>query len=452
MANNKNPNSRALLNGTEIPTDEYMKRVQQLTELETGERTEAPAWLKKIGDESRAHTENVLASKVEHPDPDEVDFDNLDLDALNALGFTGKVSSQDLMESLGVTRRIVLGKTFDPVLYARGRGRKGRRNRGNQGGNQGNQGGKQGAQGGGKKPKGGGGRALPKPSDVDTVVSQYLTGLSDVGMEGDLVIGEFNMEFLDAAKVKLFQQTYEKIVKKFHIIGCVEVDSGGLQAIANAVPEYTAYTSVANTRNQAVGFLVHKRFKVLSVKSIDAVANVSGVPDLRPAYCLELEDLTSGAVFTVVVVHLKSMRGGPAQTGPVRYKQCQILANALGKDFSGIILGDFNTFLNNSPDYAPLINAGFKLLNPTSTAGTHSMKSRLDGYFFMSLPHKLGKYGNRQIWANQVFGRGFSDHSLLSALMLICGAKGETNPACDGDGGDEFSEDASGDGVVEPKS
>jgi hypothetical protein len=43
--------------------------------------------------------------------------------------------------------------------------------------------------------------------------------------------------------------------------------------------------------------------------------------------------------------HLKSMRGGPRSTAPIRAEQAQILVRDLRPNFKGIIAGDWNTFL-----------------------------------------------------------------------------------------------------------
>ncbi len=479
MSTDKNRKSRALISVTDDPTDEYMRRVQQLEAFEKGELTKAPAWLKKVQDESAAHTELVIASKVEHPDQGAVDFDSLTPEQLAEMGFDGKVSAEDLLKKFGIAKRTSLGKTFNPADFGieeldfrkgrgrnRGRGRnsnRGRRgNGGNGGGNQGNpnQGGQgaqqpQGRSKTAKKGKSGGGRGgkqLPKASDVDTVVASYLKGLNDAGKDGNIRIGEFNAEFLDAAKANAFIKSYSAIVKKFHIIGMIEVDSSGLQPIAQAAG-YTAYTSVANTRNQAVGFLVHPRLKVLKVYSIDSVANVGGVPDLRPAFCLDLQDTVSGVKFTAVVVHMKSMRGGEGQTGPIRYKQFDLLQKALGTDAEVVILGDMNCKLPGTNDIKPLLNAGYKLLNPKSTVATQSMGSRIDGFFWLKLPGKLGKYAVRAIFENKVFGRGFSDHGVCSAEMRLCAVPGSNDGSCsttDATDGD-FGDDPKNDGKIDPQ-
>ena len=230
------------------------------------------------------------------------------------------------------------------------------------------------------------------------------------------------------------------------------MDISVLQPIAAACG-YKAYTSVANTRNQAVGFLVHPRLKVLKQWSIDSVASVGGVPDLRPAFCLDLEDTVSGVKFTAVVVHMKSMRGGEAQTGPIRYKQFDLLVKGLGSDAEVVVMGDMNCKLPGTTDIKPLLTAGYKLLNPKSTVSTQSMGSRLDAYFWLALPGKLGKYAVRAIFENKVFGRGFSDHAVLSAEMRLCGVTGSNDGSCSTtdptDG--PFGDDPKDDGKVDPQ-
>lgn len=393
----------------------YLRRVAQLEALETGELTEIPGWLQRIADKDAEHTADVLENGVTHPDA--ASFDELDDIALAAHGFDGKVSADDLLKRFGISKRVSLGKDFDLRSYLRAN--RGKKNKG---------GGKGGARGKGGS-KSGGGKQLPSAQDVDTVVTSYLKGLTDVGMQGNLVYGEFNAEFLDATKANRYLATYVKMVKKVHVMFVEECDITGLAAIGKAAG-YGYRASKANTRNQAVGFLVHPRFDILNVKVCDAVANVKGVPDLRPAYLLELKDRTSGEVVNVVVVHLKSMRGGPAQTGPIRYKQAQELVKWLGPDFKGIVAGDFNCFLNNTNDMDPLKNHGLKLVYPNDTTSTQSMGGRLDGFYVMGIKHKIGNYRVRSIWKNKIFGRGFSDHSFLMVTMRLCDVTGANDTTC----------------------
>ena len=186
---------------------------------------------------------------------------------------------------------------------------------------------------------------------------------------------------------------------------------------------------------------------------VHCVASVGGVPDLRPAFCLDLQDTVSGVKFTAVVVHMKSMRGGEAQTGPIRYKQFDLLVKGLGTDAEVVVLGDMNCKLPGTADIKPLLNAGYKLLNPKSTAATQSMGSRIDGFFFLALPGTLGKYAVRAIFENKVFGRGFSDHGILSAEMRLCDVTGATDGSCSTTDATDgpFGDDPKDDGKVDPQ-
>ncbi len=331
-------------------------------------RTTVPAGqLAKLIEKSKAYTEHVIATRVEYPDPDA--FHGLDLPTLKEHGFIGKV-----------TNRVGLGS----ILQARG---------------------------GKGKGKGGGGKKLPNPQLVLAEVQRLLANVPLVGMEGPAVLDELNFEFLEASKAKYFLDSYKEIIPRGHIHFCVEVASAGLNVLAAAMPDYTAYTSAENTRGQAVGFLVHKRFKVIGQPiSYDDVATVQGIPDLRPAFRLDVEDTVTGDKFSVVVVHLKSMRGGPATTAPVRHQQCVILAKKLGKSFVGVVAGDWNTFLNNTTDTDPLKQAGFTLVDASDSRATHIMGGRLDGFFQLNVPG-LGSVTLISWFAT--LKRDLTDHAML---------------------------------------
>ncbi len=147
------------------------------------------------------------------------------------------------------------------------------------------------------------------------------------------------------------------------------------------------------------------------------------------------------------------MRGGEPRQGPVRYKQFDILAKALGADFEGVILGDMNCKLPHTPDVKPLTNAGFKLLNPGSTAARSRWAAVSTGTSTWLCRGKLGKYAVRAIFENKVFGRAFADHGVLSAEMRLCDVTGANDDSCstkDSDTGD-FGDNPSGDGKVEPQ-
>lgn len=330
-----------------------------LLDLENGPELEQlrPQDLAKLIKAEQAYTAHVLATRPVYPDSPK-HFDKLSDAQVKKLGFLGK---QD----------IVSPDDLSGVLFAKG-GKKGK----------------------GKGKGGPGNRALPNPQAVLTAV-QALYGNRRVvagaaGMKGDLVMFEQNFEFGDPTKAKYFQDSYKVMVERAHLIFCSEVDPGFVSHLASLVPGYSAYTCKPNTRNQAVGFVVHDRFEVLKVTSHDAVANVQGVPDLRPAYELELKDKVTGKVRKYIVIHLKSMRGGPQVSGVVRRNQCKILAHILQGAKAVLIAGDWNTFLDSSNDIDPLKQAGFKVVDPTDTRATHTMGGRLDGYVEFGMTSDVG--------------------------------------------------------------
>jgi hypothetical protein len=172
-----------------------------------------------------------------------------------------------------------------------------------------------------------------------------------------------------------------------------------------------------NSRGQAVGFLVNNRLKVLGTQSYEEVANVHNIPDLRPAFRIDLQDTSTGERFSAVAVHLKSMRGGPEQTAPVRTEQAAKLATALGPKFSGVIAGDWNTFLDKSHELDPLVKAGFKILNPGDHSSTQAMGGRLDGFLVKDMPGKFTDPVARPFFQNPLITRGLSDHALLTTHL-----------------------------------
>lgn len=346
---------------------------------------------KQLIAKTKKHNATLEANKVVYPDPEEVAFDELDLPTIQVLGFKG----------------------FDPkstnlsALFGGGRQRNKNKSRG-------------GKSGGGRGGSGGGGKQLPNPNVVLAVVQGMIGSLPAAAMTGKLYFGEFNAEFGDRSKARFFNASYKEIFSRSHVVALSEVGPDFVDEVANSMPDYTGYCSVANTRNQAVGFIVHKRLKVIGDPiSHDAVANVQGVPDLRPAFQLNLEDTATGEKFSVVVVHLKSMRGGPAVSGKVRYQQCALMVKALGPNFTGLITGDFNMLLDKAGaglinDLDPLLKAGYVLLNPTDTSATHSGGSRLDGYVVLNFS-KLGNLAVHAFFSDATIGRSFSDHAFCTA-------------------------------------
>jgi hypothetical protein len=375
MPKNKNGGSKKpvkkVVNLVKVVGDVHVPSDKLLSDYEVAQLVE----------KTRLHNERLEENRVVYPDPDALI--NLDLPTLKRHGFEGFDASADL-----------------DSLFKRARG-------GNKGKGRG-------------KGGGGGGRQLPNPKVVLAVVQQMLGNTAAADNTGPIMFGELNFEFGDRSKAVFFRDSYQEIVSRHHIVFCSEVGPDFITQVASDNPGYTGYCSVANTRNQAVGFLVHSRLKVIGQPiSYDDVANVQGVPDLRPAYRLDLEDTVTGAKFAVVVVHLKSMRGGPAVSGKVRYQQCAILAGKLGQNFVGVIAGDWNMILDQAAngkinDLDPLLKAGFVLLNAKDTTATHSGGSRLDGYVVLNFGG-LGKLTVHQFFSDPTIGRGLTDHALLTA-------------------------------------
>lgn len=305
--------------------------------------------------------------------------------------------------------------------------------------------------------KAAGGRGKKKqPSASPQVVHQEVLAsfnsgkhpMQPVGKEGPLLFGEFNFEFLSQSKANYYKDAYKEIVCRHHVIFCEEIDFAGLQTIGKA-NGYGYFVSTANTRNQAVGFLLHPRIEVLAKEEWSEIASVQGVPDLRPGFALHLKDRTTGFEFWAVVFHLKSMRGGPKVTSPIRHQQCQLIAKRI-KDRQNILLGgDWNCFLDNTTDTDPLVKVGAKLVFPGDKTSTQSMGGRLDGFFTYQLSVKVGRYQVRNFWKNKKLGRSLSDHGLLSVrtFQLVPCAAGSADPDCQ-PGGSDLGKDNQGTDVV----
>lgn len=343
-----------------------------------------------------AHSERVRKQQAllgPYPDPDTVEQ------------FDDDVELTDIIH-IGSTHRL-----FPDVDDFR----RGRRGRGRQ---QQQRGGKQG--GGKSKGGGGGGRPLPNPQMVHAEVQRMLQNIPVAGNTGNVQIGETNCEFMDVSKARYFQDAYVELVSRFHVLFLEEVEPGGV-AYLGKVTGYQPFASVANTRNQAVGFLVHPRMKVVGgPTTYTSIANVQGVPDLRPAFRLDLEDTVSGERFSVVVLHLKSMRGGPQVTANVRYRQFALLVQDLGPNFCGIVGGDLNYKIDDPScrEGDPMVQAGFQLLAPGDHSATQIMGSRIDGFFYKGMKSGIDYYKVVAYFLNPNLKRSFTDHGTLAFEVL----------------------------------
>lgn len=371
--------------------------------------------LQRLIKDRQAYTDKVNAERIEWPNPDDINFDEPDTEPL--LDFD--VTPQGFLSNpMGILNRAVAKAA------------------------------KKGKGGGGKAPK------LPNPKVVLAEVQKTLANMTGAGMTGNVKCGEFNGEFLDVSKARYFKDVYGEMFSKFHIVWLEEVEPAGVMQLAADLSassgfKYTGIPGTANTRSQAVGFLIHERFEILGHQEYHQVANVQGIPDLRPALRVDLRDKTTGETFSVVCLHLKSMRGGPAVTAAVRYKQLDILQQLLGPNFKGIIGGDLNFILDDPKlkDADPLKNNGYVLFMPLDHTATQSMGSRIDGWFLKGMTRTVTFYQVRAFFRNPNITRAFSDHALLSFVMVFCEAQyqevpGTPNPGCPGGlQGDEFPVD-----------
>jgi hypothetical protein len=379
----------------------------------------------KLRQSARAHSERVRTQQSllgAYPDPEQIEkFDeDVDLTDIIHLGSTHKA----------------FDTTFDSFRgNRRGRGRQPQGRGGKQGGNKGG-----GNKGGGNKGGGSGGggkRPLPNPQLVHAEVAQMLQNIPVAGMKGNVQIGETNCEFMDTSKVNYFKDSYVEMASRFHVLFLEEVEPAGVAALGKLVG-YQAFASVANTRNQAVGFIVHPRMKVVGgPTTYTSIANVQGVPDLRPAFRLDLEDTVSGEKFAVVVLHLKSMRGGPAVTANVRYRQFALLVQDLGPNFVGLVGGDLNYKIDDPSckEGDPMIQAGYTLLAAGDHSATQIMGSRIDGFFHKGMKSGLDFYRVVAYFANPNLKRSFTDHGTLSFEVLTASAKSNAGNGNSGSSG-----------------
>jgi hypothetical protein len=363
----------------------------------------------KLRQSARAHTERVrnqqqLLGAYPHPDEVEKFDDDVELTDIIHIGSSHKAFDSSFDDFRGGRR---------------GRGRQ-QQNRGsNKGGKQGGGKTKGGSGGGGKRP-------LPNPQMVHAEVAQMLQNIPVAGMTGNVQILETNLEFCDKSKAIYFQDSYVELVSRAHVLFLEEVGPAAVAHLGQ-VTGYAAFASVDNTRgNQAVGFLIHPRMKVTNGPiSYTSVANVQGVPDLRPAFRLDLEDTVTGERFAVVVLHLKSMRGGPAVTANVRYRQFQLLVQDLGPNFVGLVGGDLNYKIDDPScrEGDPMIQAGFTLLAAGDHSATQIMGSRIDGFFHKGMKSGIDFYKVVAYFANPNLKRSFTDHGTLSFEVLTASAK-----------------------------
>ncbi len=214
---------------------------------------------------------------------------------------------------------------------------------------------------------------MPSANVFEHTVAAYMKGASPASREGAIKLLELNAQFGSAQKATTYKTGFRLIVEPFHIGFWSEVDFGFLQKIGKD-NGLGYWVSRGNGRNppQCVGITAHPRFtKIAGPFEITAVAEVQGIPNLRPALVVILEDQWSGLIIRAVAVHLKSMMGGAEVTAPVRFQQCEAIAAWLGP--------------NAALEAPPIKNLQV-----------------------------------RPIFKNKLFGRAVLDHAIVSAVMPLC--------------------------------
>ena len=183
---------------------------------------------------------------------------------------------------------------------------------------------------GGNKGGSGGGKRLPDPSVAHKIFADVLDRhLKPVDGTGNVKLLNWNAEFLNDTKVRYFHELYTHVATFGDFIGVEEATHDGLREWGG-LTGYEALCSEENSRGQAVGALVNtKRLKIRKTAVYNSL-KVLGINDLRPGYRVYLTDLVSGLNFSVIVLHLKSMRGGEVSSGKVRQLQCENLVKDIG--------------------------------------------------------------------------------------------------------------------------
>jgi hypothetical protein len=262
-------------------------------------------------------------------------------------------------------------------------------------------------------------------SNPDVIYSEVISSLRTVQVAGEanaLTIGSYNAAFGNKVKADLFMPVYREIVTRHHLLAWQEVDPLFLQMVASSGGHYESHCTRPNSRGQAVGFTVHKRFELLGSTTYSELQNLNNLSDLRAALRLDLRDLTTGLQLSAVVVHYKSNYGGVRATSPVRRQQSQLQAKAMNIESEfAICLGDYNHHLNFVRDADGLINDGFSLVPPHDRASTHASGDRIDGMFVKNVPSnvKICCYQARNFWRNRKIGNSLSDHGLLTWKIRV---------------------------------
>jgi hypothetical protein len=339
--------------------------------------------------------------------------------ALAGHGPNGFVAKESMLGNLGWTQHALdaeMPKGFDLTDLGIGLGTKqfhrGRHDKRRQGKGKG-------------KSKGGGGRdrALMNPQVVHGLIKKAIaaSGLKPVGLDGPIVRAVHNFEFLTGEKAAWFIDALAEIIPLAHIWSCAEVTEEGIKKIAERTG-YEYVVSVENNRGQAVAVMWDpRRVQKVDTWSIDEVANVQNVNDLRPVIGVDLIDKSPKTKplfkkFWAASGHMKSMRGGEEASGIVRHLQNQLAAAGLKDRGAGALGMDSNSKLATDQgdwETSPLTDSGLLLVGPDDHRATQTMMSRLDGLWARGFDHVLLILDQLNWFEDPQLGRGLTDHGAL---------------------------------------
>jgi hypothetical protein len=265
--------------------------------------------------------------------------------------------------------------------------------------------------------------AETNPQVVHSLIKKAIaaSGLKPVGLDGPIVRAVHNFEFLTGEKAAWFIDALAEIIPLAHIWSCAEVTEAGIKKIAERTG-YEYVVSVENNRGQAVAVMWDpRRVQKLGTWSIDSVAEVQGVKDLRPVIGVDLMDKSPKTPsqfkkFWAASGHMKSMRGGEEASGIVRHLQNQLAAEGLKDRGAGALGMDSNSKLATEQgdwETSPLTDSGLLLVGPDDHRATQTMMSRLDGLWARGFEHVLLIIAQLNWFEDPALGRSLTDHGAL---------------------------------------
>jgi hypothetical protein len=209
------------------------------------------------------------------------------------------------------------------------------------------------------------------------------------GQSQNLPMIWLNCEYLNADKCADLGAVYAFIFSCGALVGLAEANSEGIEPIAQTCG-YNYAATAANTRGQACCMLWHPDiWNCIAQAEHEQVAQIIGVPELRPTLELILQHRQTGTTMRFLSSHFKSLSGGWEATAAIRFEQTTKLLNIIEAEppMPTIALGDYNCPLNllrlrGTKDVDPFVTAGWSLLGGnTDQTSTHAKEGRIDGIF-----------------------------------------------------------------------